>query len=230
MGAWGYQLFNSDNEFELVIPDIDEQARKLAKDPNLTLYEPKNKKRVVKKLNDGLFHELLQLFISKEWKHGVIYLAVLSMMLGAIIPATDLAYVAQTLKETPMYQEAKTQVQKGLEGYKNNGEPFDFGSKSIIDAANASVANEQQAVGGFQMLNVMEKWSFMPQGIPGGPNDMEKGLKEFLDHKGRSGQGGGTGKEPKPATEPKPSDDLPQEEKNRMQAAVKAWFDFQMAP
>lgn len=66
------------------------------------------------------------------------------MMLGAIIPATDLAYVSQTLKETPMYQEAKTQVQKGLEGYKNNGEPFDFGSKSIIDAANASVANEQQ--------------------------------------------------------------------------------------
>lgn len=66
------------------------------------------------------------------------------MMLGAIIPATDLAYVAQTLKETPMYQEAKTQVQKGLEGYKNIGEPFDFESKSIIDAANASVANEQQ--------------------------------------------------------------------------------------
>lgn len=71
MGAWGYQLFNSDNEFVVVISDIDEQARKLAKDPKLTLYEPKNKKRVVKKLNDGLFHELLQLFIGKEWKHGV---------------------------------------------------------------------------------------------------------------------------------------------------------------
>ena len=52
MGAWGYQLFNSDNEFDVVISDIDEQARKLAKDPKLTLYEPKNKKRVVKKLND----------------------------------------------------------------------------------------------------------------------------------------------------------------------------------
>lgn len=82
----------------------------------------------------------------------------------------------------------------------------------------------------------------------GGPNDMEKGLKELLEHKGGSGilllffnlflyliylilgQGGGTGKEPKPETEPKPSDDLSQEEKNRMQAAVKACFDFQMAP
>lgn len=82
----------------------------------------------------------------------------------------------------------------------------------------------------------------------GGPNDMEKGLKELLEHKEGSGilllffklflyliyvtigQAGGTGKVPKPATEPKPSDDLSQEEKNRMQAAVKAWFDFQMAP
>ncbi|CAL8579605.1 hypothetical protein XPA_005342 [Xanthoria parietina] len=49
MGAWGYQLFNSDNEFDVVISDIDEQARKLAKDPKLTLYEPKNNKRVVMK-------------------------------------------------------------------------------------------------------------------------------------------------------------------------------------
>lgn len=64
-------MFNSDNEFDVVISDIDEQASKSAKDPKLTLYEPKNKKRVVKKLNDGLFHELLQLFIRKEWKHGV---------------------------------------------------------------------------------------------------------------------------------------------------------------
>ena len=82
----------------------------------------------------------------------------------------------------------------------------------------------------------------------GGPNDMEKGLKELLEHKGGSGillfffslflcliylilgQGGGRGKEPKPETEPKPSDDLSQEEKNRMQAAVKACIDFQMAP
>lgn len=107
------------------------------------------------------------------------------MRLGATIPATDLAYVGQTLKDTPMYQEAKTQVQKGLEGYKNNGEPWDFESKDIIDAANASAVNEQQesqlsvdtlwkrtrltpiATGGFQMLNVMEKWSLMPQGMAG---------------------------------------------------------------
>ncbi|KAL8752151.1 MAG: hypothetical protein Q9199_005946 [Rusavskia elegans] len=229
MGAWGYQLFNSDNEFDVVISDIEEQASKLAKDPKLTLYEPKNKKRVVKKLNDGLFHELLQLFIRKEWKHGVIYLAVLSMRLGAIVPATALAYVGQTLKDTPMYQEAKTQVQKGLEGYKNNGEPWDFESKDILDAANASVVNEQQeATGGFQMLNVMEKWSLMPQGMPGGPNDMEKGLEEMLKH--RKAWEAKQAKEPKPATEPKPSVELPQDEKDRMQAAVKAWFDFQMAP
>lgn len=77
---------------------------------------------------------------------------------------------------------------------------------------------------------------------------MGKVLKELLEHKGGSGilllffklflylvclitgHGVETGKESKPASEPKPSDDLSQEEKDRMQAAVKAWFDFQMAP
>lgn len=27
---------------------------------------------MVQKLNDGLFHELLQLYVRKEWNHGVI--------------------------------------------------------------------------------------------------------------------------------------------------------------
>lgn len=71
MGAWGYGLFQSDDEFDVVVSDIDEEACKLAKDPQLTLFNPKNKKRVVKKFNQGLFRELLQLFVRKEWNHGV---------------------------------------------------------------------------------------------------------------------------------------------------------------
>ena len=71
MGAWGYGLFQSDNEFAVVVSDIDEEACKLAKDPKFTLFNPKNKKQVVKKLNDGLFCELLQLFVRNEWNHGV---------------------------------------------------------------------------------------------------------------------------------------------------------------
>ena len=182
---------------------------KLAKGPKLTLFNPKNKKRVVKKLNNGLFRELLQLFVRKEWNHGVstipcldppvtmaaspgirrlltplnaepghllaqvIYLAVLSMQLGAKIPAKDLTYVHKTLNRTPMYEEAKAQVQKGVEGYR--GEAWDFESKGLVEAANASSSAEEDSgnditpcfrgflsvnvslgPGGFMLLNVME--------------------------------------------------------------------------
>lgn len=75
----------------------------------------------------------------------MIYLVVMAMTLGSTIPAEDLAQVNQTLKQTPMYKEAKGQLELGLAGYKNNGEPWDFQSKSIIDAANASSTNEQPA-------------------------------------------------------------------------------------
>ncbi|KAL8879892.1 MAG: hypothetical protein Q9198_002587 [Flavoplaca austrocitrina] len=143
MGAWGYGLFQSDNEFDVVVSDIDEEACKLSKDPKLTLFKPKKEKRVVKKLNDGLFRELLQLFVRKEWNHGVIYLAVLSMQLGAKIPAKDLAYVHQTLTRSPMYEEAKAQVQKGLEGYK--GEAWDFESNGLVETANASSSAEEES-------------------------------------------------------------------------------------
>ena len=68
---WGCGLLPSDNEFNVVVSDIDEEACKLAKDPKFTLLNPKNKKQVVQKLNDGLSHELLQLFVRKEWNHGV---------------------------------------------------------------------------------------------------------------------------------------------------------------
>ncbi|KAL8660215.1 MAG: hypothetical protein Q9226_000016 [Calogaya cf. arnoldii] len=205
MGAWGYGLFQSDNEFDVVVSDIDEEACKLAKDPKLTLFNTKNKKRVVKKLNDGLFHDLLQLFVRKEWNHGVIYLAVLSMQLGVRILATDLTYVQQTLNRTPMYAEAKAQVQKGLDGYK--GEPWDFESKGIVETANASSSPEEES---------------------GGANDWEKQMGRM--NKDMEGWKAEEAKDPKPNPEPKPHTQLPQEEKERIEEAVKSWFNFQMAP
>ncbi|KAL8902188.1 MAG: hypothetical protein Q9207_004841 [Kuettlingeria erythrocarpa] len=203
MGAWGYGLFQSDNEFDVVVSDIDEEARKLAKDAIITLFHPKNKKRVVKKLNDGLFHELLQLFIRKEWNHGVIYLAVLSMQLGAIIPAKDLAYVHKTLLRTPMYDEAKAQVQKGLDSYK--GEAWDFECKDIVETANA-------------LPPTAEKDS-------GGANDWEKQMEQV-----NKGMEEWKARNPKPKSEPESHAELPKEEKDRINEAVKEWFAFQMAP
>ncbi|KAL9035673.1 MAG: hypothetical protein Q9180_004736 [Flavoplaca navasiana] len=63
--------------------------------------------------------------------------------MGAKIPAKDLAYVHQILNRTPMYEEAKAQVQKGLEGYK--GEAWDFESKGLVETANASSSAEEES-------------------------------------------------------------------------------------
>ncbi|KAI4238912.1 MAG: hypothetical protein LQ349_000754 [Xanthoria aureola] len=114
MGAWGCGLLPSNNKFNVVVSDIDEEACKLAKDPKFTLFNPKNKKQVVQKLNDGLSHELLQLFVRKEWNH-------------VKLPATNLIYVHQILNRTARYEEAKLKVQKGLDCYQS--EAWDFESK-----------------------------------------------------------------------------------------------------
>ncbi|KAL8874741.1 MAG: hypothetical protein Q9198_006810 [Flavoplaca austrocitrina] len=229
MGAWGYGLFQSDNEFDVVVSDIDEETCKLAKDPNLTLFNPKNKKRVVKKLNNGLFRELLQLFVRKEQR----------MESRSKIPAKELAYVHQTLNRTPMYEEAKAQVQKGLEGYK--GEAWDFESKGLIETANASSSAEEESdnditpcfrgflsvnvsVGprGFMLLNVMENWKLMPEGMPGKRHDdyysrkqMEQINKDMDEWKAKEAP------DPKPKSEPKPHTELPRREKDRIEKAVK---------
>ncbi|KAL8887831.1 MAG: hypothetical protein Q9192_006267 [Flavoplaca navasiana] len=206
MGAWGYGLLQSDAELD-VVDEIEDEVAKIAKTKRFRLFHPKHPARVKERLDGGVFHRAFLYFQEKKWNHGMIYLVVMAMTLGSIIPAEDLAQITQTLKETPMYKEAKGQLELALAGYKNNGEPWDFQSKSIVDAANASITNEQPA---------------------GGPNDMEKGMEEMLKH--QKEWEAKQAKDPKPATEPKPKVDLPQEEKDRIGAAVKAWFNFQMAP
>lgn len=69
MGAWGYGLFQSDADLD-VMEEISDEAGKLAKDSNFTFWYPENEKEVVEKLNSGLYHQLLELF-QKKWGHGV---------------------------------------------------------------------------------------------------------------------------------------------------------------
>ena len=70
MGAWGYGLFQSDADLD-VMEEISDEAGKLAKDPDFTFWYPEKEKEVVEKLNSGLYHQLLVLFQQKKWDHGV---------------------------------------------------------------------------------------------------------------------------------------------------------------
>jgi len=89
MGAWEYGLFQSDNELD-TMEEISSEAGKITNDPDFTLWYPKNKAATVSKLNDGLFHQLLERFQAKKWKHGIIYLAALNMQLGVKISEEDI--------------------------------------------------------------------------------------------------------------------------------------------
>ena len=55
------------------------------------------------------------------------------MQLGVKINAKDMLVLQDTLPRAKMYDEAKAQMQKGLHGYKNNGEAWDFDSLNLED-------------------------------------------------------------------------------------------------
>lgn len=134
MGAWGFGLFQSDNELD-TMEEISSEAGRITHDPDFTFWYPENKPETVAKLNDGLFHQLVEKFQIKQWKHGIIYLGALSMQLGVKITEEDMQILRDTLKRVKMFGEAKAQMKKGLDGYKNNGEEWDFGSPGIEETA-----------------------------------------------------------------------------------------------
>ena len=63
------------------------------------------------------------------------------MQLGVQISDRDLQVVRDTLPRAKMYDEAKAQMQKGLDGYKNDGEPWDFESLGLEDAIRVNREN-----------------------------------------------------------------------------------------
>ncbi len=132
MGAWGYGLFQSDSDLD-VLDEISSDIGKRINEPDVHLYHPENHKHVVAKLDDGVFHQLLGEYQAKKWKHGAILLGAATMQLGGHIPEDDLKTLRAMLPQTPMYDESKAQMQKGLDGYKNDGTAWDFGSKGLID-------------------------------------------------------------------------------------------------
>jgi hypothetical protein len=132
MGAWGYGLFQSDSDLD-VLDEISSDVGKRINEPDVHLYHPENRKHVVNKLNDGVFHQLLEEYPAKKWKHGIILLGAASMQLGGHISEDDLKMLRTALIKTPMFDEAKAQMEKGLTEYKNDGTAWDFGSKGLID-------------------------------------------------------------------------------------------------
>lgn len=76
---------------------------------------------------------MLTLSLGFSWDHGIIYLGVLSMHLGVKIDSEEMQLLRDTLPQTKMYDEARAEMQKALDGYKSNGESWHFESMNLED-------------------------------------------------------------------------------------------------
>lgn len=115
--------------------EISEEAGRLANDPDFTFWYPENRDQVVEKLNAGLFHQLLEKYMAKNQKSEIIFLGALSMQLGVNISNEDMLVLKKTLPRARLYDEAKGKMRLGLEGYKNDGEAWDFKSPGLMEMA-----------------------------------------------------------------------------------------------
>ena len=120
LDGWGYTLFDCDYDLEIVA-QISGEASVLANEPNLDLMFPKHENYVVEMLNAGLFHQLLQRFLDRDWRDGVVYLGALAMRLGVEIGEGDMGVLRESVGCVKMYDDAREQMRAALEGYNWRG-------------------------------------------------------------------------------------------------------------
>ena len=117
--GWDYTLFDCDSDLEIG-RKISCEASHVANEV-LDLLFPKDEKHVAEVLDAGLFHQLLQRFMDRDYREGVVYLGALAMRLGARIGKEDmkvLRYMAGCVK---MYDAAGEQMKAALKGYNSAG-------------------------------------------------------------------------------------------------------------
>lgn len=149
MGAWGYGLFQCDSDLDLV----DEISYDLAEE-EISIGCPEDPKHVVEKLNSGAFHQLLTDYNAIGWKHGIVLLGAATMRLGGHSSDKDMDVLRATLPKTPMTDEAKAQMSKGLDGYKNNGVEWDFGSKGLLETVMEGIESRGGGSSGGELYRI----------------------------------------------------------------------------
>ncbi|KAL8730080.1 MAG: hypothetical protein Q9166_004279 [cf. Caloplaca sp. 2 TL-2023] len=65
------------------------------------------------------------------------------MQLGGKIPNKHNKFIRHSLARTEVFNEAKEPMRKGLSGYKNNGEEWDFGNLSLLETVIESSAEQE---------------------------------------------------------------------------------------
>ena len=131
--GWGYTLFDRDYDLNIV-GSISYEAGVVANDSDLDLMFPKNERHVVEMLNAGLSHQLLQRFLDRAFRDGVVYLGALAMRLGAESGEGDMGVLREMVGCVRMYDEAREQMRAALKGYNPaGGYPWVFSCLGLLE-------------------------------------------------------------------------------------------------
>lgn len=114
---------------------LDTECHKMTGNPKLKICDPlpENRYFVIKKFNNGFFHELLIRYETTEgenhWKGSdkyAVFLGAFAMGLGVKINEDDMEILRSALKRVEIGREGKLSMEKALKDYKNDGERWDF--------------------------------------------------------------------------------------------------------
>ena len=131
-GGWGYTLFDCDYDLEIA-GRISCEASVLA-NGQLDLLFPEDPKVVAEILNAGLFHQLLERFLDRDWDDEVVYLGALAMRSGAAIGEEDMRVLREYVGCVKMYDEARKQMRAALKGYNTaGGYPWGFSCLGLLE-------------------------------------------------------------------------------------------------
>ncbi|KAL8799225.1 MAG: hypothetical protein Q9182_006059 [Xanthomendoza sp. 2 TL-2023] len=143
-GTWGYGLYQSDVDLEM-LDLVSIEAANMMSDPEclnssllpgyFTLRVPIDRAAAVRQLEAGVLHRLVRRF-SQYKNHGaVVILGVVSMELGVKINPEDKLAMRMALMRWDIYEVKRDQIVRALEGYSNDGTEWRFDGKRIMEPA-----------------------------------------------------------------------------------------------
>ncbi|KAI8939739.1 hypothetical protein NX059_003484 [Plenodomus lindquistii] len=220
MGAWGYGLFQSDHDLDMVsdldheagLTKLQDEAQALAKAPGqseadsdkiyYSIYgnccsDPElvrahldsgilvdmiaKKEAKMMSLPTGSMDEKLEYFVSDPC-YKYVLLGACAMSLGCQLPTEYVAMLKKVYTEGGLMPDALRQMKKALfgPGSYENGKPYDFGSKGLMETANAKPDEKQASNGpGFNLMNVPSPGGFFNTGMGNSTSSLI--LKELRD-------------------------------------------------
>ena len=131
-GGWGYTLFDCNYDLEIA-SRISYEASVLV-NGQLDLLFPEDPKVVAEILNEGLFHQLLERFMDRDWNDEVVHLGALAMRSGAQIGEEDMRVLSKFVGCVKMYDQAREQMRAALKGYNTaGGYPWAFSCLGLLE-------------------------------------------------------------------------------------------------